>query len=94
MNCQVGTVKGGNTTRNDFSIDSGKPTKNDVIVHEQSVLTNPIPGPVDMASLEDVEARLSSFNIRIAMLAIDTVELGLQCLIGDFFLIRGNLSCP
>jgi hypothetical protein len=47
-----------------------------------------------VASLEDVKARLYSFNISIAMLAVDTVELGLQRQTGGFFLIEGNLSCP
>jgi hypothetical protein len=28
------------------------------------------------------------------MLAVDTVELGLQRQTGGFFLIEGNLSCP
>jgi hypothetical protein len=46
-----------------------------------------------MASLEDVKVRLYSFNISIAMLAVDTVELGLQRQSGGFFLIEGNLSC-
>jgi hypothetical protein len=46
-----------------------------------------------MTSLEDVKARLYSFNISIAMLAVDAVELGLQCQIGGFFLIKSSLRC-
>ena len=30
----VKPIKEGNATRRDFSIDSGKPTQNDVVVHE------------------------------------------------------------
>ena len=47
-----------------------------------------------MASLEDVKARLYSFNISIAMLVVDTVELDLQRQTGGFFLIKGKLSGP
>ena len=90
----VGPVKEGNAACGDFSIDCSKPTKNDVVVHEQGVLTDPIPGRVEMPSLEDVEARLYSFNVSIAVLAVDTVELRLQCQTGGLFLIKGNLSCP
>jgi len=38
----------------------------------------------------DVKARLYSFNISIAMLAVDTVELGLQRQTGGFFLIEAT----
>ena len=44
-----------------------------------------------MTSFEDVKSRLYS---SIAMLAVDIVELGLQCQTGGFFLIEGNLSYP
>ena len=30
----VSPIKEGNATRSDFLIDSGKPTENDVVVHE------------------------------------------------------------
>ena len=47
-----------------------------------------------MVSLEDVKVRLYSFNISIAMLVVDTVELVLQRQTGGFFLIKGKLSGP
>jgi hypothetical protein len=77
---RVSPIKESNATHGDFSIDGGKATKNDTIVHKQGVLANPIPGRVEMVSLEDVKAGLYSFNISIAMLAVDAVKLGLQLL--------------
>ena len=68
---RVSLIKNGDATRGDFSIDGGKPTENDIVIHKQSILSNPIPGGVEMASLEDVKARLNSFNISITMLALD-----------------------
>ena len=73
---RISPIKEGNATHGDFSIDGGKPY--DIIVHKHSVLGNPIPGRVEMISLEAVKERLYSFNRSIAVLAVDAVELGLQ----------------
>jgi hypothetical protein len=47
-----------------------------------------------MTSLENVKARLYSFNSSVSMLAVDAVKLSLQYQIGSLFLVKGNLSCP
>ena len=85
---QVGirTVHDRNAARGDLTIDSGEATKDDVIEHEKSVLTNPVPGRVEVAGLESVKRRLNTVDVRVAVLAGDGIQAGLE-------LLRVRLLC-
>ena len=59
-------VHGGNTMGGDLMIDSGEKAEENIIEHEESVLTDPIPRGVEMASFEYVENGLNAIDVRAA----------------------------
>jgi hypothetical protein len=90
----IGTIEQRNAASSDLAIDSGKPTKDDVVIHEQGILTNPVPRGVESASFERIKDWLDSINIQVAMLFGNAVEPGLKGGRGGFLLVECNFSRP
>ena len=89
---QVGirTVHDGNAASGNLTIDGSQAAEDDVVEHEQSVLSNPVPRRVEMTGLQSVEDRLDAVNVRIAVLAgngvqarLEPLGVGLLCVILD-----------
>jgi hypothetical protein len=51
----IGTVHDGDATGSDLIVDSGEVAEGNIVEHEESVLTDPIPRGVETASFERVE---------------------------------------
>jgi len=49
-----------------------------IVEHEKSVLMDPIPRGVKMASFQHVENRLNAVNVSVAMFTTDVIQLGLK----------------
>ena len=75
---RVGSVDNGDTAGSDIPVDSGETSKNDVVEHEEGVLTDPIPRGVEMARLQRFEYGLDALNVQVTVLLSDVVEFGLK----------------
>src|SRR5688572_19809630 len=56
---RVSTIEKADTASGNFTIDSGETTKDDVVVHEKSVLAGPVPGRVEAPGLEGIKSGLN-----------------------------------
>ncbi len=77
----IGTVYDGDSTYStggDLTIDSGEAAKENIVEHEESVLTDPIPRGVEMASFERVENGLNAIDVSVAMFTTDVIQSGLK----------------
>ena len=74
----IGTVYDGDSTGGDLTIDSGEAAKENIVEHEESVLTDPIPRGVEMASFERVENGLNAIDVSVAMFTTDVIQSGLK----------------
>ena len=75
---RVGAVQDGNATGGDLAIDSCEATKDDIVEHKESILAHPVPGGIEVTSLQDIEAWLNAVNVEVAVFRLDDVELGLE----------------
>jgi hypothetical protein len=74
----IRTVHNGDATGGDLRIDSGEVAKENIIEHEESVLMDPIPRGVEMASFEGVENGLDAIDVSVAMFATNVVQSDLK----------------
>ena len=88
----IRTVHDLDATRGDLTIDSGEATKDDVVEHEKGILTDPVPGRIEVASLERIETGLDTIDIQIAMLSCNSVETSLKSLRASFLIIELDFS--
>jgi len=74
----VGTVEYIDTAGGDLAVDSGEFSVDDVVPHEQGVLSRPVPRGVESASFESIKSREDTVNIEIAVLATDGIQACLK----------------
>lgn len=81
-----------NTAIGDLAVDGGEAAEDDVVEHHESVLADPVPRRVEVASLEGVEDGLNTVEVGVAVLASDAVDAGLES--GDvcLLLVVSNLA--
>src|ERR1700761_449737 len=75
---RVGTIHDSDTTSSDFTVHGGKTSKEDIVEHENRILTNPVPGRIKVAGLECVKHRLNAIYVCVAVFARNAVEPGLE----------------
>jgi len=68
----IGTVVECDVSSGDFTVYSSEATGDDVVVHHESILTNPIPGRVETAGLQWVKHRLNPFYIKVPVFLRNT----------------------
>ena len=59
---RVSTIKEGDATRCYFAIDSCEPSE-DVVIHEERVLSHPVPRRVEMTCFERIEDWVETINV-------------------------------
>ena len=74
---RIGTVYDGDSTGGDLTIDSGEAAEENIVGHEESILTDPIPR-VEMVSFEHVENGLNAIDVSVAMFMTDIIQSGLK----------------
>ena len=88
----IRTVHDSDAASGDFAIDSGETAEDDVVEHEEGILTDPVPRGVEVASLEHVEDGLDTVDVGLAVLATDGVETGLKLLCARLLCIVFDLT--
>ena len=76
----------------DLTIDCRQTAEDNVVSHEEGILTNPIPRGVKVVGLESIEAWLNTLDIGVAVLAGDVIKFGLEGNAVGFFLIKCEFS--
>src|SRR6266702_2464553 len=59
----VGAIHDSDTTSSDFAVHVSKASEEDIVEHENRVLTNPVPGRIEVAGLERIEDRLNAIYV-------------------------------
>ncbi len=75
----IGAVEKSDTASGNFTIDSGQTAENDVIEHDEGILTSPVPRRIETTSLKNIETGLDAIDVGVAVFSCDAVELCLQC---------------
>jgi hypothetical protein len=74
----IGVVHDGEATCSDLMINGCEMAKENIVEYKDGILTNPIPGGVEMTSFECVENGLDAIHVTVTMFTTDAVQSSLK----------------
>jgi hypothetical protein len=69
-----------NAASGDITVDGGDPAEENIIPHDEGILSNPIPRGIKVAGFERLEDGLNTRDVGVSVFVVDCVELGLESL--------------
>jgi phosphoribosylformylglycinamidine (FGAM) synthase PurS component len=88
----VSAVHNGDTAGSDLTVDGSETAEQNIIEHEESILTNPVPRRVEVTSLQRVKYGLDTVNIGVTVLTRNIVESSLKQRRASLFFVVENLA--